>query len=196
MSKLDYAYDKYVKSPAAFLLTVDGETIERCIVDDLSRHITVPESLKIAGVEADNNVKRIFFKTDREAQIVDLSKLDIYINYPNAKGEADRYHCDDKKVEGDFITFSWLVSDFATKYKGKIKFIVCMENENGEHWNSTIAELEVLEGLETKETVIEQNPSVLENILLRLEEVEESQGISIDSITNEEIDAMLSEGGA
>lgn len=169
MDRLEAAYQKYVQSPkAAVLAEVNEEEIERCLVDSLSRTISIPESLQTAGVQHDNNVKRIFFKIDREAQIADLSNLEIYINYLNANGEADRYPVDDKKVEGDYITFSWLIGDFATKYQGQITFIVCMENKNGEHWNSTIARLTVLEGLETEKTIVDQNPSVLEEILTKL----------------------------
>lgn len=177
MDNLDDLYKKYVEKSAdtslvgntAPLAEIEPENIERCFVDDVTRSITIPESLQIAGVEADNNVKRIFFETDREAQIVDLSQLEVYINYLNANGEADRYHCDDKKIVGDRLQFSWLISDFATKYKGQIRFIVCMENTNGEHWNTTVHELTVLEGLETTETIVEQNPTILEKILTSIE---------------------------
>ena len=191
MSDLDKAYEKYVINKKSKTLALEENEIERCTIDVNTRTITVTDSLKIAGVMADNNVKRIFFKTNQEAQIIDLSKLEIHINYLNANGEPDKYSVTDKKVEGDYITFSWLISNFATKYKGKIKFIVCMENENGEHWNSTIATLEVLEGLETDEAIIEQNPDVLEDILKRLEGIEFES--NIEEITTEELENLFIE---
>lgn len=191
MSDLDKAYEKYVINKKAKTLALEENEIERCTIDVNTRTITVTDSLKIAGVMADNNVKRIFFKTNKEAQIIDLSQLEIHINYLNANGEADKYSVTDKKVEGDYITFSWLISDFATKYKGEIKFIVCMENENGEHWNSTIATLEVLEGLETDEAIIEQNPDVLEDVLKRLEGIEFES--NIEEITIEELENLFIE---
>lgn len=191
MSDLDKAYEKYVINKKSKTLALEENEIERCTIDVNTRTITVTDSLKIAGVMADNNVKRIFFKTNKEAQIIDLSQLEIHINYLNANGEADKYSVTDKKVEGDYITFSWLISDFATKYKGEIKFIVCMENENGEHWNSTIATLEVLEGLETDEAIIEQNPDVLEDVLKRLEGIEFES--NIEEITTEELENLFIE---
>lgn len=192
MSDLDKAYEKYVlNKEKKKTLALEENEIERCTIDVNTRIITVTDSLKIAGVMADNNVKRIFFKTNKEAQIIDLSQLEVHINYLNANGEADKYHVTDKKVEGDYITFSWLISDFATRYKGEIKFIVCMENENGEHWNSTIATLEVLEGLETDEAIIEQNPDVLEDVLKRLEGIEFES--NIEEITTEELENLFIE---
>lgn len=168
-------------------------TTEYCIIDPVLRSIAIPESLKIAGVETDNNVKRIFFKVDKKAQITDLSELDIYVNYLNAKGEADRYHCDDRKIEGDFITFSWLISEFATQYKGQISFIVCAKKGSGEHWNTTLASLNVLEGLETDEAIREQNPDIIESMLQRLGALEETKSDS--AITTEEIDDIFQERG-
>ena len=66
-----------------------------------------------------------------------------------------------------------------------------MENENGEHWNSTIATLEVLEGLETDEAIIEQNPDVLEDVLKRLEGIEFES--NIEEITTEELENLFIE---
>ena len=61
-----------------------------------------------------------------------------------------------------------------------------------EHWNTTISQLTVLEGLETSEAVIEQNPDILEDILLRLDRVEE--GTVLEEITSQEIQDYLSKG--
>lgn len=174
MDRLEAAYAKYVSGVAT--LAEPSDPVERAVVDVDSRNITIPESLQLAGVMADNHVKRIYFQVSKQAQISDLSQFDIHINYINAQGEADRYSCDDKEINGDNVTFSWLISDFATKYRGQITFIVCMDKANGEHWNSTIAHLNVLEGLETSETIAEQNPDIIEEILRRLDELEESGG--------------------
>ena len=58
-----------------------------------------------------------------------------------------------------------------------------------EHWNTTISQLTVLEGLETSEAVIEQNPDILEDILLRLDRVEE--GTVLEEITSQEIQDLF-----
>lgn len=148
---LEKAYKQYVKSAATVEAAVMAETAaepeEVCTIDVTTRTITIPESLKIAGVMADNKVKRIYFKVPKQAQIADLSKLDVHINYLNAEMQGDRHDCTDKAISGEYMTFSWLISDFATMYKGNITFIVCMDNaETEEHWNTTVATLTVLEG--------------------------------------------------
>lgn len=178
---LEKAYKQYVKSAATVEAAVMAETAaepeELCTIDVTTRTITIPESLKIAGVMADNKVKRIYFKVPKQAQIADLSKLDVHINYLNAEMQGDRHDCTDKAISGEYMTFSWLISDFATMYKGNITFIVCMDNaETEEHWNTTVATLTVLEGLETSATIVEQNPDVLEDVLQRIEALEKGGG--------------------
>lgn len=178
---LEKAYKQYVKSAATVEAAVMAETAaepeEVCTIDVTTRTITIPESLKIAGVMADNKVKRIYFKVPKQAQITDLSKLDVHINYLNAEMQGDRHDCTDKAISGEYMTFSWLISDFATMYKGNITFIVCMDNaETEEHWNTTVATLTVLEGLETSATIVEQNPDVLEDVLQRIEALEKGGG--------------------
>lgn len=178
---LEKAYKQYVKSAAMAEVSVMAETAaepeEVCTIDVTTRTIMIPDSLKIAGVMADNKVKRIYFKVPKQAQIADLSKLDVHINYLNAEMQGDRHDCTDKAISGEYMTFSWLISDFATMYKGNIKFIVCMDNaETEEHWNTTVATLSVLEGLETGATIAEQNPDVLEDMLQRIEALEKGGG--------------------
>ena len=178
MNDLDKAYDKYVNNHTIVqndILTLNDEAVtDYCEIDSNLRNITIPEVYKTAGVMADNNVKKIYFKINKFSQETDLSQLDIYINYQNGNNEADRYKVLDKQIEGDYIIFSWLISSFATKYKGTIKFIVCMNNENNIHWNSTLATLNVLEGLETDEAIADQNPDTIEEILKRLNDLEEN----------------------
>lgn len=172
---LEKAYKQYVKSAA--MAETAAEPEEVCTIDVTTRTITIPDSLKIAGVMADNKTKRIYFKVPKQAQIADLSKLDVHINYLNAEMQGDRHDCTDKAISGEYMTFSWLISDFATMYKGNIKFIVCMDNaETEEHWNTTVATLSVLEGLETGATIAEQNPDVLEDMLQRIEALEKGGG--------------------
>lgn len=178
MNDLDKAYNKYVNNHITVqndILTLNDEAVtDYCEIDSNLRNITIPEGYKTAGVMADNNVKKIYFKINKFSQETDLSQLDIYINYQNGNNEADRYKVLDKQIEGDYIIFSWLISSFATKYKGTIKFIICMNNENNIHWNSTLATLNVLEGLETDEAIADQNPDTIEEILKRLNDLEEN----------------------
>lgn len=151
----------------------DYQPTEYCEIDVDERTISIPDEYRLAGVEADNDVKRIFFRCNKISQITDLSTFTVYINYLNANGDADRHICDDVEVRDNELYFSWLVSNFATAYKGNIRFIVCMiDDANNLHWNTTVASIEVLEGLEVDASIVEQNPDIIENMLLELQDHE------------------------
>lgn len=90
---------------------------------------------------------------------VDLSKLQLRINYQNASkipSGKDMYIVTDATVYNDeWVYFSWELSRKVTQYKGSIYFIVCAvkADSNGNitnEWNTTLAEGKVLEGLEVE----------------------------------------------
>ena len=147
------------------LSTID--TDKTLIIDKDLRTIIIPSSVKNLGVESDDDVLRLKFSMPRMYGDVDLSDFSIYINYMNAKNTGDVYVVDDKTIADDTITFSWLVGRVALAYKGSVRFIVCMKLYDSamaeviKEYNTTIASLPVLEGLETSEAVIEQNPDIL-----------------------------------
>ena len=147
------------------LSTID--TDKTLIIDKDLRTIIIPSSVKNLGVESDDDVLRLKFSMPRMYGDVDLSDFSIYINYMNAKNTGDVYVVDDKTIADDTITFSWLVGRVALAYKGSVRFIVCMKLYDSamaeviKEYNTTIASLPVLEGLETSEAAIEQNPDIL-----------------------------------
>ena len=146
------------------------DTDKTLIIDKDLRTITIPSSVKNLGVESDDDVLRLKFSMPRMYGDVDLSDFSIYINYMNAKNTGDVYVVDDKTIADDTITFSWLVGRVALAYKGNVRFIVCMKKHDDDsnviqEYNTTIASLPVLEGLETGETVIQQNPDIIEMLL-------------------------------
>ena len=146
------------------------DTDKTLIIDKDLRIITIPSSVKNLGVESDDDVLRLKFSMPRMYGDVDLSDFSIYINYMNAKNTGDVYVVDDKTIADDTITFSWLVGRVALAYKGNVRFIVCMKKHDDnsnviQEYNTTIASLPVLEGLETGETVIQQNPDIIEMLL-------------------------------
>ena len=150
------------------LSTID--TDKTLIIDKDLRTIIIPSSVKNLGVESDDDVLRLKFSMPRMYGDVDLSDFSIYINYMNAKNTGDVYVVDDKTIADDTITFSWLVGRVALAYKGSVRFIVCMKKHDDDsnviqEYNTTIASLPVLEGLETGETVIQQNPDIIEMLL-------------------------------
>lgn len=152
-----------------------------CTIDNDLRTITIPSGLQTVGVESDEDVRRLNFQMPKQYGEVDLSEFNIRINFMNANNQGDVYAVTDKQVTGDNITFSWLVGRNALAYRGSIRFIVCLKRADAEgvvqqEFNTTIAQLTVLEGLETTEAVVAENPDIIEQILARLDELEENGG--------------------
>ena len=160
---------------------VYAEETEVCTIDNDLRTITVPSGLQTVGVESDEDVRRLNFQMPKQYHEIDLSEFNIRINFMNANNSGDVYAVTDKAVSGDNITFSWLVGRNALAYRGSIRFIVCLKKADAEgvvqqEFNTTVATLSVLEGLETTEQVIQENPDIIEQILTRLDELEENGG--------------------
>lgn len=154
---------------------------EICTIDNDLRTITVPSGLQTVGVESDEDVRRLNFQMPKQYGEVDLSEFNICINFMNANNSGDVYAVTDKAISGDNITFSWLVGRNALAYRGNIRFIVCLKKTDAEgvvqqEFNTTVATLSVLEGLETTEAVVAENPDIIEQILARLDELEENGG--------------------
>ena len=160
---------------------VYAEETEICTIDNDLRTITIPSGLQTVGVESDEDVRRLNFQMPKQYHEIDLSGFNIRINFMNANNQGDVYAVTDKAVSGDNITFSWLVGRNALAYRGNIRFIVCLKKADAEgvvqqEFNTTVAQLTVLEGLETTEAVVAENPDIIEQILTRLDELEENGG--------------------
>lgn len=148
------------------------------IINPDTRVINVGSGL-LLGVETDNDAERIKFQCPKiVGDNLDLSQYHIYIHYQNAKGETSKYLCEDVEDDGDNITFSWLLSQKVTVFKGVTKFLVCAKKTDTETivWNTTLASGNVLEGLDVDEDIVQQNDDVIEQILLKLEQIEVSGG--------------------
>lgn len=154
------------------------------VINNDLRTITIPQTVKMLGVESDEDVLRLHFRMPKTYGETDLSEFVIRINYINAKGIGDIYTVSDTSIVDDTITFSWLISRNATAYKGSVRFIVCLKlyDETGlliKEYNTTVSSLPVLEGLEVSDIIIEQNPDIIEKILLRLDKLENSGGVNV-----------------
>lgn len=140
---------------------------EYCVIDPITREISVPEVYQKIGVVSDEKTNRIYFQCPRiVGDNVDLTKYGIRVNYQNANGQTKAYPVDDVAVSGDNITFSWLLDRPVTTYKGTINFVVCAIKTSGDEitneWNTTLAKAEVLEGLEPDITITEDEESIVE----------------------------------
>ena len=155
------------------IMPLSVESPDKCVIDPESREIVIPETYQILGVESDEKVERIEFECPKiVGDNIDLSKLQIRINYQNANGDKDQYIVEDVETNGDNIEFSWLLSRKVTMYRGTVNFIMCAVKVSGEtiqnEWNTTLATAKVLEGLEvdTPESTEEQSDVIAQLIEL------------------------------
>ena len=145
------------------------------VIDDNLRTMTIPTDLVLLGVESDDDVNKIPFRMPKTYCGYDLSTFEARVNYMNAKGEGDIYIAQDLTVDGDDMTFTWIVGRKACEYKGNTKFIVCLKKFDSNHvcvqeFNTTVYTLPVLEGLETYEAVVQENADIIEQILSMIDD--------------------------
>lgn len=132
----------------------------RIEIDADTRIIQMMPQDELFGVESDEKSERKYFKVPKiVGNDVDLSKLQLRINYQNASripSGKDMYIVTDATVYNDeWVYFSWELSRKVTQYKGNIYFVVCAVKADSKgnitnEWNTTLAEGKVLEGLEVE----------------------------------------------
>ena len=157
-----------------------------CIIDPDTRTITVPPEYQLIGVENDKRVERIYFQCPKiVGDNQDLSRdYQLFVNYQNANGDPDAYHIDDMEINGDNITFSWLLGENVTKYKGSIQFAFGAikpgdeaDDPDKNRWNTTInADCTCLVGLKCTQQVAESNPDALAQIWAAIDELKAGGG--------------------
>ena len=157
-----------------------------CIIDPETRTVTVPPEYQLLGVENDKRVERIYFRCPKiVGDNQDLSQdYILFINYVNANGDPDAYKINDMQVEGDNITFSWLLEEKVTLYQGDIQISFCgiiPGDEQGDpdknRWGTTInTDCTVLTGLKCTQQVAESNPDALAQIWAAIDELKAGGG--------------------
>lgn len=178
-----------------------GPVNDVIVINAEERTIELPESEKKFGTESDKKSERKHFKCPRiVGDNIDLSTLNLSINFKNANNEADIYPIEDVEVDGDYITFSWLLSKKVTAYKTDasknqlLSFIFCAKSgENPDiEWNTTLcSDGVVLEGLEPGKSIAEDNPDIIQYILERLD----SAGTITPEQISEAVNKYLDENG-
>lgn len=170
--------------------TVDEELVtpvnEVLLINSETRTINVPDSEKMFGVRQDMSVERKYFKCPRiVGDNIDLFEHYVFVNYipsdQNGKYESEKdvqgYWCKDLAVEGDFITFSWELTENVLRKAGYIAFAVYtkVSDEYGNlktKWHTTIAIGNVLDTLPDGEEWITVYPDIVTQLLERMDEVE------------------------
>ena len=171
----------------AQILPLSAESDEKCAIDPETREITVPERYRLLGVESDEKVERIEFRCPKVVgDNINLSQLQIRVNYQNANGEKDQYIVTDLESDIENITFSWLLSRKVTAYKGEVRFIICAVKISGEsitnEWNTTIATAEVLEGMEVDTpSPTEQESDVIAQLLQIMKDTSDQAVEAVES---------------
>lgn len=159
-----------------------------CVIDPETRTITVPPEYQLIGVENDKRVERILFRCPKiVGDNQDLSQdYILFVNYVNANGDPDAYKINDMRVDGDNITFSWLLEENVTLYQGNIQISFCgiiPGDEQGDpdknRWGTTInTDCTVLTGLKCTQQVAESNPDALAQIWAAIDELRAGGGAS------------------
>lgn len=164
-----------------------------CAINPETRTIEIPDEYSLLGVESDEKAERIWFQCPKiVGDNIDLSKLQLRINYQNAGAETDQYIVTDVQTEGNNIIFSWLLSRKVTAYQGNVSFIVCAVKVSGEtiqnEWNTTLATAQVLEGLEvgTPELTEEQSDVIAQ--LLQI--VKDTSDSAVEAVQAAEQEAL------
>ena len=157
-----------------------SEESDICTIDAKTRVIFVPSTIIVGGVQSDKNAERIKFSCPKiVGDNLDLSKFSVRINFENVSSVdfnvsiKDQYICDDVAVDGENVTFSWLIGRNAARYMGTVRFIVCAVKTDSDsnisvEWNTAIAEVPVLEGIEIDQLQIGQEEKDVINQLLEL----------------------------
>jgi hypothetical protein len=157
-----------------------SEESDICTIVAKTRTIFVPSTIVVGGVQSDKNAERIKFSCPKiVGDNLDLSKFSVRINFENVSSVdfnvsiKDQYICDDVAVDGENVTFSWLIGRNAARYMGTVRFIVCAVKTDSDsnisvEWNTAIAEVPVLEGIEIDQPQIGQEEKDVINQLLEL----------------------------
>lgn len=175
-SALDLLMDSDSTAETTTLLEINGI----CTIDSRTRTIFVPPEIIVGAVQSDKNAERIKFSCPKiVGDNLDLSKFSIRINFENVSivdpdiSIKDQYICEDASINGDNITFSWVIGKNAARYMGTIRFIVCAVKTDSDsnisiEWNTTVAQIPVLEGIEVDQPSLDENNKDVINQLLAI----------------------------
>ena len=150
---------------------VDSDS--RFIINSNTRVISTTSD-KLELIQGDHQSERITFEIPKIVEGHDMSLSDrIEVHYINIDRRTkaiskDIYIADDMAVDGDKLIFSWLISGNATKYYGRLNFIILFEclDPDGNYtykWNTEICKLLTIgEGISNTSAVIEDHSDILE----------------------------------
>lgn len=172
---------------------LDG-TSDSITVDSDLRKIIIPDSIRILGVESDEEVLDLKFSLPRYYGRYDLSEFKIWISYLTANGEPDAHEVKEIITDEDTIAFVWQIGRHTTSYRGDVVFAIRLCKYFGhiilKEFNTTIATLPVLEGLQTGEAVVQNHADLLEQWRIELFGLGDSKVQAIENAGDVELAAI------
>lgn len=176
---------------------------KRFTIDAITRKITSETITKKQLMQYDHNSERFTFEAPRYVEGHDLSLCNViqihYLNIGKTPGSKTSgiYEPDDMTISAsdpNQITFSWLISQNATKHMGSLNFVirfVCTEgNKIVYAWNTDICSAITVGGsMNLASMLVEENADLLESWRVKLFEEPYSTLNSIKA----ELDAKVEE---
>lgn len=171
------------------------------IVINKDRTVTVPEELKHIAVEGDHNIETVTFDCPRYWDGHDLSEMNMRIVFQRPDGHKEPHPVENPSVDEtdiNTIHFDWTLSKNVTLVRGNISFTVCAKIADAEgivdrEWHTRLnQDLVVDEGMDCSgDEIVEQNPDIIESILVRLDLAE--QGGASDEQIAAAVEAYMTE---
>ena len=155
------------------------------VIINQDRTVIVPESEKKIGIQYDHNVNTISFDCPRypdEDPTIDMSTMSIYINYMLADktlGSSLAINVAVDEMDPNIIHFDWKITHAITSIKGLLSTLICIKQVDADgneiyHWNTDLFQkFFVGEGMECLEPLVDMNPDVITQLLLRMDDVDE-----------------------
>ena len=161
------------------------------IINSNTRYFSIPGSDLVFGVVADSDAERKHFQCPRYVgDGLDLAACFIRINYRNANGKEDFYLVDDVVIDGDNITFSWLLSPKVTEYRGQVKFVMCAVGPDLKlKWHTTQGTGQVMEGLEPDNSHVESQTA---DVVAQLIAMVDAQTDAVEVVGAEQVASVRS----
>ena len=168
MSKADELLNSLSEDDISLQLA-NPETEPHIIIGE-DRIISVPKELQRIAVQYDHDVETVTFDCPRYWDDLDMSKLNIYINYMRKDRYVGCYKATDITVDdadSNIMHFNWKISRNVSEVVGELKFLVCIKKSDAEgyevnHWNSELnTEMYISQGLEAEESIFDAYPDII-----------------------------------
>ena len=159
------------------------------IINSNTRQFNVPGADLVFGVSGDSGSEVKHFQCSRYVgNNLDLMSCFVRINFRNGNGKMDSYLVDDMAIDGDNVTFSWLLSPKVTEYRGQIKFVVCAVGPDLKlKWHTTQGTGQVMEGLEPDNSHAESQTA---DVVAQLISMVEEQTSAVEKVGADQVAAV------